>query len=105
MENCLFCKIIKGEISTEFVYQDDRVVAFADIHPKKPVHLLVIPKVHIKELIAVEDTTLYEQIFSVIKKLVNEQDLQDKGYKIMINGGGHQEVNHLHIHLMGPMNI
>lgn len=104
MENCLFCKIVRNEIPTNFIYEDDRVVAFHDIHPMKPVHVLVIPKDHIQEFIAVDDPDLYKQLFSVVKKLIGEKELQDKGYKIVMNGGGAQEVNHLHIHIMGPIN-
>ncbi len=103
MENCLFCKLVKKEIPTNFIYEDDKVVAFHDIHPMKPVHVLVIPRDHIQEFIAVEDPDVYKHLFSVVKKIIGEKELQDKGYKIVMNGGGAQEVNHLHIHIMGPI--
>ncbi|MDQ5900649.1 MAG: histidine triad family protein [Patescibacteria group bacterium] len=103
MKDCIFCKIALGEIHTEFLYEDEYVVAFNDIHPVKPVHVLVIPKNHIAEFIAVEDTTLYQHLFTAVKKIIGEKELQTKGYRIIVNGGGAQDVDHLHVHVMGPV--
>ncbi len=103
MENCIFCKIVAKEIPATVVFEDDFVVAFPDIHPVKPVHILVIPKKHVDEFVAVEDHELFRHVGKAIQVLIKEKDLESKGYKIMINGGSHQDVNHLHIHLMGPM--
>jgi histidine triad (HIT) family protein len=103
MENCIFCKIAKREIPKEFTYEDDEVMVFSDIHPIKPIHLLIIPKKHIGEFLEVENSELFHKLFSVVQKMVKEQGLTDKGYRISINGGGAQLINHLHIHLFGPL--
>ena len=104
MEDCLFCKIVKGEIPSEKVYEDDEILAFKDIHPKAPVHILVIPKKHISSTkeIEVEDEALIGKMFTVIKKIANDLKLE-KGYRIINNCGedGGQEVMHLHFHLLG----
>jgi histidine triad (HIT) family protein len=103
MEDCIFCKLIRKEIPTNVVYEDDDVFVFNDMHPIKPIHLLVIPKKHIHELMKVEDPQLFAQLFSVVQKMAKEKGLDTQGFRIRINGGGAQEVQHLHIHLMGPM--
>lgn len=104
MENCLFCKIINGEIPSEKVYEDEEILAFKDIHPKAPVHILVIPKKHIASAIEIEeqDEALIGKMFTVIKKLAKEFGLEN-GYRIVNNCGsdGGQEVMHLHLHLLG----
>lgn len=104
MENCLFCKIIKGEIPSNKVYEDDEILAFKDINPVAPVHILVIPKKHIscaKDL-KEDDEALIGKIFTVINKIANEFKLEN-GYRIVNNCGedGGQEVMHLHFHLLG----
>lgn len=103
MEDCLFCKIVRKEIPATIVYEDEEVLVFPDIHPKKPVHLLTIPKKHVSEFVAVENHELFSHLTKAIQKMIKEQGLEDKGYQIRINGGGHQDINHLHIHLLGPM--
>jgi histidine triad (HIT) family protein len=103
MNDCIFCKIAKQEIPKEFLYEDDDVMVFPDIHPVRPVHLLVIPKKHVNELIAVEDATLFPKLFSVVQTMVKKEGLADKGYRVTINGGGAQLINHLHIHVTGPL--
>jgi histidine triad (HIT) family protein len=104
MENCLFCKIINGEIPSEKVYEDEEILAFKDIHPKAPVHILVIPKKHISSAMEIEeqDEALIGKMFTVIKKLAKEFGLEN-GYRIVNNCGsdGGQEVMHLHLHLLG----
>lgn len=104
MENCLFCKIINGEIPTNKVYEDDEILAFKDINPKAPVHILVIPKKHISSAkeIKEEDEALIGKMFTVINKIAKEFDLEN-GYRIVNNCGedGGQEVMHLHFHLLG----
>ena len=103
MENCLFCKIINGEIPSEKVYEDEEILAFKDIHPKAPVHILVIPKKHISSAMEIEeqDEALIGKMFIVIKKLAKEFGLEN-GYRIVNNCGsdGGQEVMHLHFHLL-----
>ena len=103
MENCVFCKIVKKELPAKIVYEDDDILVFPDINPARPVHLLIITKKHFSEFIAVDDSSLFQKIFAVVKKMVEEQKLTDKGYRVIINGGGAQIVHHLHIHLMGPV--
>lgn len=103
MDDCIFCKLIRKEIPTTVVYEDDDVFVFNDLQPKKPVHLLIIPKKHIQELMNVEDPELFAKLFSVVQKMAKEKGLDTQGFRISINGGGAQEVQHLHIHLMGPM--
>lgn len=104
MDDCIFCKIVKGEIPSEKVYEDDEILAFKDIHPKAPVHILVIPKKHISSAMEIEeqDEALIGKMFTVIKKLAKEFGLEN-GYRIVNNCGsdGGQEVMHLHFHLLG----
>lgn len=104
MENCLFCKIVNGEIPSEKVYEDEEILAFKDINPVAPVHILVIPKKHIScaKDIKTENEALIGKMFTVINKIANEFNLE-KGYRIVNNCGedGGQEVMHLHFHLLG----
>ena len=104
MEDCIFCKIVKGEIPSNKVYEDDEILAFKDINPMAPVHILVIPKKHIESAndISEEDELLIGRMFTVIKKLAKENNL-DNGYRIVNNCGedGGQAVKHLHFHLLG----
>ena len=101
--NCIFCKIIKGEIPKEFAYTDSDIVAFSDIRPLKPVHLLVMPKVHITDFMALENDHILAKIRQVIQQLVKTQHLEGKGFRLIVNGAGAQAIDHLHFHLMGPM--
>lgn len=101
--DCIFCKIAQKQIHSKIVYEDENVVVFPDIHPVKKIHLLIIPKKHISEFIALENTELMKDISNVLQKLIHDNKLENTGYKIVINGGGAQVVDHLHIHLMGPM--
>ena len=105
MEDCVFCKIIKGEIPSAKVYEDDEILAFKDINPVTPIHILVIPKNHIESLneIEQEDQMLIGKIFTVIKKIAKEQGIAEYGYRVIANCGedGGQEVKHLHFHILG----
>lgn len=103
MEDCIFCKIANKEVSKEFTYEDEDVMVFPDIHPVKPIHLLIVPKKHIPELVAVDKPDMFEKLFVVAKKMAFEEGLEDKGYRVVINGGGAQVIDHLHVHLMGPI--
>lgn len=104
MDDCLFCKIIRGEIPSDFVYEDDKVVAFKDINPQAPVHLLLLPKEHIESAddINQDNSHLIGYIFEVANKLAKENNLE-KGYRIVNNckEDGGQSVDHIHFHLMG----
>jgi len=104
MEDCIFCKIAKREINGDIVYEDEEILAFKDINPIAPVHILVIPKKHIScaKDIKKEDEALIGRIFTVINKIADDLKL-DNGYRIINNCGedGGQEVMHLHFHLLG----
>jgi len=105
MTDCLFCKIIKGEISTEFLYQDEDIVAFRDIHPKAPIHILIVPKKHIDKLqnISDNDRDLLGKILLVAQKIAQQEKIDKSGYKVVVNcgEGAGQIVPHLHFHLLG----
>ena len=104
MDDCLFCKIVRGEIPSKKVYEDADVFAFHDIHPAAPVHFMVIPKLHIASLVEVEDQhrDLLGKIMVLVPKLAKEQGCSD-GFRTIINTGrvGGQEVYHLHVHIIG----
>lgn len=105
MNDCLFCKIIKGEIPSSVVYEDDKVFAFNDIQPQAPVHILIIPKKHIKNVneIDEENSNIVAHIFEVAAKIAKEKGLDEGGYRIITNCGKNagQTVFHLHFHLLG----
>ena len=104
MEDCLFCKIIKGEIPCNKVYEDEEILAFYDIHPAAPIHILVIPKKHIASLahLGKEDEAIVGKIYSVINQIAEEKDFKKDGYRVIVNCGknGGQEVMHLHFHVL-----
>ena len=108
MSDCLFCKIVAGEIPGDMVYEDDRVVAFKDINPKAEVHLLVIPREHVDSLneLTPEHDALIAHMLRVIPQLAKAQGL-DAGFRTIINTGkgGGQIIFHLHMHLMGGENL
>ena len=105
MEDCLFCKIIKGEIPSTKVYEDEFVYAFKDINPEAPVHILVVPKKHIESVNAIEevDENVIGKIFLAIKKIAKEQGVAENGYRVVSNCGkdAGQTVMHLHFHILG----
>ena len=104
MEDCLFCKIIKGEIPSTKVYEDEDILAFNDINPAAPIHVLVIPKKHIASLADMEevDQKIISKIYKVINEIAEKQGFKEKGYRVIVNCGkdGGQEVGHLHFHLL-----
>ena len=104
MTDCLFCKIIAGEIPSKKVYEDESVFAFYDINPQAPVHILVIPKEHIQSAaqITQENSAVVSHIFEVIAKIAKEQNLCN-GFRVVTNCGEHagQTVGHLHFHILG----
>src|ERR1035437_3520209 len=102
--DCIFCKITDRVIPKEFTYEDEEVMVFPDIHPFKPIHLLVVPKIHIEDYLGFNDTDLSVKTKNIINKMVKEQKLDNgKGYRISVNGGGAQMVRHVHFHVMGPI--
>lgn len=102
--DCLFCKIVNKEIPSEIVYEDKEVLAFKDIHPAAPVHILVIPKKHIASVIELEenDELLIGKIYTVINKIAKQEGFAENGFRIIVNCGkdGGQEVGHLHFHIL-----
>ena len=104
MSNCLFCKIIAGEIPSTKVYEDDVIYAFRDINPQAPVHVLVVPKVHVEDCngITAENSNLVAHIFAVIPQIAQAEGLVN-GYRVISNCGSDsgQTVQHLHFHILG----
>ncbi len=105
MADCLFCGIADGKIKANLVYQDDAVVAFKDIAPKAPVHILIIPRKHIVSVLDIEanDSGVIGSIFQVAGRLACEQGIADSGFRVIVNSGADagQSVFHLHYHLLG----
>ena len=103
--NCLFCKIVNGEIPSTKVYEDDLVYAFNDINPAAPVHVLIIPKKHIADNnhFQPQDEDIAGRMFSAVKEIAAQSGISEDGYRLIMNTGphGHQEVAHLHLHLIG----
>ncbi len=101
--DCLFCKIIAGEIPSAKVYEDDKVYAFNDISPVAPVHVLVVPKKHYSSVMEVDDPEVFGSIFKVIQHLAKELGVSEDGFRIVNNCGdnGCQSVKHIHFHLIG----
>ncbi len=108
MTDCIFCKIAKKEIDSELLYEDDLVVAFKDLSPQAPVHILIIPKEHIASAddINEENSHIVARIFEVISQLAKELGLED-GYRIVNNCGedGGQTVDHIHFHMLGKRKL
>ena len=109
MSDCLFCKIINGDIPCDKLYEDDKVLAFNDIDPQAPVHFLVIPKEHIKSAaeITAENSSIISHIFEVVAKIAAEKGISEKGFRVVNNCGedGGQTVGHLHFHVLAGRNI
>lgn len=103
--DCIFCKIINKEISSKIVYEDEEILAFEDIAPQAPVHIVVIPKKHISKITEIEkeDEALIGKIYTVINKIAKEKEIAENGFRVIINCGenGGQEVKHIHFHLLG----
>ena len=102
MNNCLFCKIVAGDIKPDVVYEDETVLAFRDINPQAPVHILLIPKQHIQTLNELDNTELAGHLIQTAAKLAKAEGLAEDGYRSIINCNpkGGQEVYHLHLHLL-----
>lgn len=104
--DCIFCKIATGQIPKDFVYQDDELMVFADIHPAAPVHLLVVPREHILRSVADLEPgqeTLLSRMLVRAKVIAEQQGIADNGYRLVFNVRKHagQEVDHIHLHLLG----
>ena len=114
MEDCIFCKIVKKELPSTLVFENERIMVFKDIHPAAPVHLLIIPKKHIQTLshCSEDDAALLGEMMALIPKLAREEGIAvsgtetgtpQGGFRVVVNTGpdGKQDVYHMHIHLMG----
>ena len=103
MEDCIFCKIRDREIPKEFEYEDRDLMIFPDINPAKEVHILIVPKKHMEDFLEFNDKDLMESVKKGIDMMIKKNKLENAGYRILVNGGGAQIINHLHFHLIGPM--
>lgn len=105
MTDCIFCKIISGEIPTEKVHADDQATAFRDLHPVASTHILIVPNKHIPSVneVSPEDETALGHLYTVARQLAIQEGIQETGYRLIINTGPHagQEIYHLHMHLIG----
>lgn len=105
MTDCLFCGMINGEIPSELIYDDKEIIAFKDINPQSPNHILIVPRRHINSLSEMEevDKDLAGRLLFTARKIAQDQGISDKGYRVVINNGqnGGQTVFHLHLHLLG----
>ena len=103
MSDCIFCQIIKKDIPSTIVYEDDEILAFEDINPQLPVHTLVVPKVHYAHLGDEVPQDLLGRLFSVVPLIAKLKGVDQSGYRVVVNIGedGRQTVPHLHIHILG----
>lgn len=103
--DCIFCKIAAGHIPSDKIYESENVLAFRDINPVAPEHILIIPKKHIENIedISVEDSSELAELFFAAREISMEKTLHDKGYRLILNNGkaAGQEVFHIHLHLIG----
>jgi len=103
--DCIFCQIADGKIPSEILYQDEEVIAFRDINPVAPIHILIIPKKHIPSVadLSQADLPLLGHMVNVANQLAKEEGISENGYRLVINcgKGAGQEVPHLHLHLLG----
>jgi histidine triad (HIT) family protein len=103
--NCIFCKIIIGSSPSSIVFQDEQAVAFLDIHPASPVHILIVPRQHIESINDLDDEheALIGHLFTVARDLAAEKGISESGYRLIVNSGqdARQAVFHLHLHLLG----
>lgn len=103
--SCMFCAIVAGDIPADKVYEDEEIVAFKDINPKAPVHVLIVPKRHMGSVndVTDEDVPLLGRIFLAARDIAAQTGVTESGYRLVGNNGadGGQEVDHLHVHLLG----
>jgi len=105
MEECIFCKIVSKEVKSNIIYEDDSFIAFRDINPQAPTHLLLIPKIHINSLndINEENVNVLSKLCLIIKKIASSEKIAEEGYRVVVNTGANagQAVKHLHFHILG----
>jgi histidine triad (HIT) family protein len=104
-DTCLFCRIVSGGIPARIAYEDDHTIAFHDIDPRAPVHVLIIPRVHIASVdrLGHDDITTAGRLMFVARNLARDLGVADSGYRLVVNSGEHagQSVDHIHMHLLG----
>lgn len=104
MSDCIFCKIANKEINSDFVYEDDEIIAFKDINPQAPIHILVIHKKHIESIIDLtdEDEMLVGKMYTAVRKIAKKLNIEESGFRLIVNCGkdAGQEVPHLHFHIL-----
>ena len=109
MSNCIFCKIVNGDIPCSKVYEDDKVLAFKDINPEAPVHILVVPKQHIQSILDLDENnkSITVDIFDAINKIAKMSGIENDGFRVVANTGinGGQTVAHLHYHILGGRSL
>jgi histidine triad (HIT) family protein len=109
MSDCIFCKIIAGEIPADIVYQDDLVIGFRDLNPQAPTHVLLIPRKHIATInnIEAKDEAIVGRLLSAAKQVAKQEGLAEDGYRIVMNcnEAAGQTVFHIHLHLLGGRNM
>lgn len=109
MDNCLFCNIVAGEIPADIIYEDDSIIAFRDINPQAPVHILIIPKLHISTLndLKPEHAELIGELILSAKDIAKKEGISDAGYRtgFNCNKAAGQTVYHIHLHLLGGRNF
>ncbi len=107
--DCVFCQIVAGKIPADILYQDEEVIAFRDIHPIAPTHLLIIPKKHIRSLVDLSEaeSSIIGDMVNTANRLAKREGIAESGYRLVINSGrqGGQLVPHLHMHLLGGRNL
>ncbi len=106
-QDCIFCKIVKGEIPKDFRFEDELLVAFDDIHPQADTHVLFVPKKHINsfDVLSQMDEKILSSLRVGVNKIVQEAKLFNRGYKVQLFAGGAQTIDHLHFHLIGPIGL
>ncbi|MEI7590441.1 MAG: histidine triad nucleotide-binding protein [Deltaproteobacteria bacterium] len=103
MDNCIFCKIIKGEIPCKKIYENDTIFAFDDINPVAPVHVLVVPKAHIPTIMDVKEKQIMDELLFAVQEVAKIKGIDEKGFRTLINCNkdGGQVIYHLHAHVIG----
>ncbi len=105
MSGCIFCKIVAGQIKAQVVFEDERVLAFRDLNPQAPVHILIIPKKHVERLMSAseEDLAVFADLHRAAQKVATDEELTETGFRLVTNNGkdAGQSVDHLHYHLLG----
>ncbi len=105
--DCIFCRIGRGDIGTAFVAESERIVAFRDIDPKAPLHVLVIPREHIDSLASAEDDSLLGELLGMAARIAQDEGYSASGYRVVVNTGsdGGQSVPHLHLHVLAGRHL